>query len=286
MLSWKLSVLEIPLDKELTANCPVETRTKLKELILSAVVKCGLNRVQLPLWLRQTLINGFSWYIVLGHSGQRTSVKCVEAAWSNRAGGIVHLKSPAFFFFFFQCYLTWEDISEWFHLLYDWNQFETKSWYHDSLSYLYWTFDIFCYTCINFISLREWTWCHSLFYIRWTEMVIQLSVAGKILAQVEKDAIETLMCCIVNTPYDVKFIVEVRSSVCYFSSSPYSQLSFLWNRFQTSKRNVLWVANLSALPDTCMKPMRPTGWVSALMADGHWPWLRSDRGISCEWQTY
>ena len=33
MLSWKLSVLEIPLDKELTANCLVETRTKLEELI-------------------------------------------------------------------------------------------------------------------------------------------------------------------------------------------------------------------------------------------------------------
>ena len=64
MLSWKLSVLEIPLDKELTANCLVETCTKLKELILAAMVKYmyGLNRVQLPLWLQQSLINGFSWY--------------------------------------------------------------------------------------------------------------------------------------------------------------------------------------------------------------------------------
>ena len=33
MLSWKLSALEIPLDKELTANCLVETRTKLEEPI-------------------------------------------------------------------------------------------------------------------------------------------------------------------------------------------------------------------------------------------------------------
>ena len=41
MLSWKLSVLEIPLDKELTANCLVETRTKLEELIPAAMVKYG-----------------------------------------------------------------------------------------------------------------------------------------------------------------------------------------------------------------------------------------------------
>ena len=60
MLSWKLSVLEIPLDKELTANCLVETRTKLEELIPAAMVEYGLNRVQLP-W-KQSLINGFSWY--------------------------------------------------------------------------------------------------------------------------------------------------------------------------------------------------------------------------------
>ena len=62
MLSWKLSVLEIPLDKELTANCLVETRTKLEELIPAAMVKYVLNRVQLPLWLKQSLINGFWWY--------------------------------------------------------------------------------------------------------------------------------------------------------------------------------------------------------------------------------
>ena len=35
-------------------------------------------------------------WFVLGHSGQRTSVKCAEAAWNYKAGGIVHLKSPAF----------------------------------------------------------------------------------------------------------------------------------------------------------------------------------------------
>ena len=32
MLSWKLSVFEIPLDKELTANCLLETHSKLKEI--------------------------------------------------------------------------------------------------------------------------------------------------------------------------------------------------------------------------------------------------------------
>ena len=61
MLSWKLSVLEIPVDMELTANCLVETRTKLEELIPVATVKYGLNRVQLPLWLQQSLINDISW---------------------------------------------------------------------------------------------------------------------------------------------------------------------------------------------------------------------------------
>ena len=35
---------------------------------------------------------------VVGHSGQRTSVKCAEAAWNYKAGGIVHLKSLRFFF--------------------------------------------------------------------------------------------------------------------------------------------------------------------------------------------
>ena len=62
MLLWKLSVLEIPLDKELTANYLVETHTKLEELILAVMVEYGLKRVQLPLWLQQSLINGFSWY--------------------------------------------------------------------------------------------------------------------------------------------------------------------------------------------------------------------------------
>ena len=36
-------------------------------------------------------------WFVLGHSGQRTSVKCAEAAWNYKSGGVVHLKSPAGF---------------------------------------------------------------------------------------------------------------------------------------------------------------------------------------------
>ena len=65
------------------------------ELIPAAMVEYGLNKVQLPLWLQQSLINGFSWHgLSLGHSGQRTSVKCAEAT-CNYKGGVVHLKSPA-----------------------------------------------------------------------------------------------------------------------------------------------------------------------------------------------
>ena len=61
MLLWKLSVLEIPLDKELTADCLIETLIKLEELILAAMVEYDPNRVQLPMWFQQSLINGFSW---------------------------------------------------------------------------------------------------------------------------------------------------------------------------------------------------------------------------------
>ena len=52
----------IPLDKELTANCLVETCTKLEELVPAAMVKHDLIRVQLPLWLQLSLFNGFSLY--------------------------------------------------------------------------------------------------------------------------------------------------------------------------------------------------------------------------------
>ena len=70
---------------------------KLEELIPAAMVDYGLNRVKCPLWLQQSLIKWFliAWF-TLGHSGQRTSVKCAEY----KAGGVVHLKSPAFFLMF------------------------------------------------------------------------------------------------------------------------------------------------------------------------------------------
>ena len=90
-------MLEIPLDKELTANCLVEARTKLEELIPAAMVIYGLNRVQLPLWLKQSLINGFSWYS-LSWATEVSEDLCADAAWNYKAGDIVNLKSPAFFF--------------------------------------------------------------------------------------------------------------------------------------------------------------------------------------------
>ena len=58
----KIECALIPVKKQLTANYILETRTKLEELIPAAMVKYGLNRVQLPLWLQQSLFNGFSWY--------------------------------------------------------------------------------------------------------------------------------------------------------------------------------------------------------------------------------
>ena len=38
MLLWKFSVFKIPLDKELTGNCLIETSMKLRELILAVMV--------------------------------------------------------------------------------------------------------------------------------------------------------------------------------------------------------------------------------------------------------
>ena len=43
-------------------------------------------------------------WFVLGHSGQRTSVKCAEAAWNYKSGGVVHLKSSAVFV----CVCVWD----------------------------------------------------------------------------------------------------------------------------------------------------------------------------------
>ena len=60
-----VSVLEIPLDKELTPNCMVETHKTLQELIPATMVDYGLKRVQLPIWLQQSLINGLLWVTVV-----------------------------------------------------------------------------------------------------------------------------------------------------------------------------------------------------------------------------
>ena len=104
------------LDKELTANCLVETHTKLEELIPAAMVDYDLNKVQRPLWLQQSLIKLFLmvWF-TLGHSGQQTSVKCTEAMWNNKAGGVVHYKSPAFFSFLFFLNALWSKTSTLFN---------------------------------------------------------------------------------------------------------------------------------------------------------------------------
>ena len=66
------------------------------------MVKYGLNRVQLPLWLQQSLINGFSWYSLSWAMVVSEHLLCVMRPHGIiKSGGIVHLKSPAFFFFFF-----------------------------------------------------------------------------------------------------------------------------------------------------------------------------------------
>ena len=100
MLSWKLSVLEIRLDKELTANCLVEPCTKLEEPIPAAMVTYDPISVQFPLWLQQSLNNGFSWYgLSWATVVSERSVKCAdEVAWNYKSGGVVHWKSPVFFF--------------------------------------------------------------------------------------------------------------------------------------------------------------------------------------------
>ena len=54
MGSWKLSVLEIPLD---TVDCFIATCTKLREPILhAAMMLCELIRVQQPFWLAAVLM--------------------------------------------------------------------------------------------------------------------------------------------------------------------------------------------------------------------------------------
>ena len=88
MLSRKKSVLEIPLDKELNANCLLETRTKLGELIPAAMVDYGLKMVS------HDMVN----------FGPQKSANFFKVCWGRveyQAGGGVHLNLRFFFFFFF-----------------------------------------------------------------------------------------------------------------------------------------------------------------------------------------
>ena len=70
---------------------------------MAAMVKYGLNRLHLPLWLKQSLINGFSWYglswatVVSEHL-----LSVLRPHGITKQGGTVHLKSSAFIFFFFK----------------------------------------------------------------------------------------------------------------------------------------------------------------------------------------
>ena len=101
MLSWKLSVVEIPLVKELTANCLVETRTNLEELVPAAMVKYGLNREQLPCGWRSP-------WLMVSHGmvclGPRWSANICKVCWGRvelQSRGHSALKITCVFFFFF-----------------------------------------------------------------------------------------------------------------------------------------------------------------------------------------
>ena len=92
-------MLEIPLDKELTANCLVETFMKLEELIPAAMVDYGMIRVQFALWLYQSLLIVSHGMVCLGPQWSAKICKCAETMWNYKVMGVVYLKSPAFFFF-------------------------------------------------------------------------------------------------------------------------------------------------------------------------------------------
>ena len=70
----ELNVLEIPLDKELTINCLVETHAKLRELILAEMVLCGLIRVPCP-GLQQSLYVNVFGMVLLGPQGSVNTCK-------------------------------------------------------------------------------------------------------------------------------------------------------------------------------------------------------------------
>ena len=55
-------MLEIPLDTEITVNCLSETHMKVEELILAAMVLCGLIREPHFSGLQRSQYDGFIWY--------------------------------------------------------------------------------------------------------------------------------------------------------------------------------------------------------------------------------
>ena len=61
-----LNVLEIPLEKELILNCLVETCTKLGEMILAAIVLCGLIGNHTLSGLQRTLYDDIFVMVLLG----------------------------------------------------------------------------------------------------------------------------------------------------------------------------------------------------------------------------
>ena len=65
MLFWKLNVLEIPLDKGLTANWLLDICTKLEELIPAGIVKYGLNRLHLLSLLNCFFRGSLFWAVVV-----------------------------------------------------------------------------------------------------------------------------------------------------------------------------------------------------------------------------
>ena len=95
MLSWNLNVLEIPLDKELTAKCFVETRTKTPGADpgrdgnnVDWLLVCG------GLWMKPNLV----WYF-FGHGGQQHLWSVLRPRGITQCGRqcTMNYKSPAFY---------------------------------------------------------------------------------------------------------------------------------------------------------------------------------------------
>ena len=100
------------LDKKLTANFLVETRTKLEELTPNSMVEYGVNRVQLSVWLQQSLIMVSHGMVCLG---PQWSANICEVCWGLvklQSQGIVHLDSSVFFFFYYYMPIHFDTIKD------------------------------------------------------------------------------------------------------------------------------------------------------------------------------